>query len=76
MKVSPPSHCGCKVVDETIQFCALHAHAESVLEACEYLRRFMTTLKAARPEDQNVIRELILPYLDNAISAATGQLQD
>jgi hypothetical protein len=71
MEPSPLSRCHCTIVDETILFCALHNHAETLLEACQYVRKFMATLKAARSEDQNFIQELVLPYLENAISAAS-----
>jgi len=64
--------CPCTVVDENIQFCALHAHAESLLEACRYVRKFMATLTPARSGDEDFIRELNLPYLDNAIGAASA----
>jgi hypothetical protein len=68
------SRCSCRIEDEVILFCPLHAQAESLLEICEYLHKFLTTAKLARHEDQNLVRELILPYLGNAISAATKKI--
>ena len=69
MEATNLAHCPCTIVDETIHFCALHARAASLLEACRYVRKYMTTLKAARADDQDFIRELIIPYLDNVIGA-------
>jgi hypothetical protein len=70
MEATPPVLCGCKVVDEKLQFCALHENAQQLLAACEYVRKFLTTLTVARQEDTNLVRELVLPYLDNVIAAA------
>ncbi|MGE5305104.1 MAG: hypothetical protein ACM3TN_17470 [Alphaproteobacteria bacterium] len=62
--------CGCKVADEKVQLCALHDNAERLLAACEYARKFLSTLAVSRQEDSHLIRELVLPYLDNVIAAA------
>jgi hypothetical protein len=70
MEAIPPVLCSCKVVDEKLQFCALHENAQQLLAACEYVRKFLTTLTATRQEDTNLVRELVLPYLDNVIAAA------
>ncbi len=70
MEAIPPVICTCKAVDEKVQFCALHDNAERLLAACEYVRRFLSTLVVSRQEDTQLIRELILPYLDNVIAAA------
>ena len=70
MEAIPPVHCRCKVVDEKVQFCALHENAQQLLAACEYVRKFLTTLPVTRKEDTNLVRELVLPYLDNVIAAA------
>lgn len=70
MESIPPVLCSCKVVDEKLQFCALHDNAQQLLAACEYVRKFLTTLAVARHEDTNLVRELVLPYLDNVIAAA------
>jgi hypothetical protein len=48
----------------------LHDNAERLLAACEYVRKFLSTLAVSRQEDAQLIRELVLPYLDNVISAA------
>lgn len=71
MEPITPSHCSCRIQDEAIVFCPLHAHAESLLETCDYLRKFLATLRLARHEDQELMREVILPYLRNTVSAAT-----
>jgi hypothetical protein len=41
-----------------------------LLATCDYLRKFLGNLKAAEQTDQNMIREVILPYLDRQIAAA------
>jgi hypothetical protein len=41
-----------------------------LLATCDHLRKFLTTLKAAEQKDENMIREIILPYLDRQIAAA------
>jgi hypothetical protein len=48
----------------------LHENAQRLLVACEYVRKFLTNLTVARQEDANLVRELVLPYLDNVIAAA------
>jgi hypothetical protein len=63
-------NCGCKVADDKVQLCALHDNAERLLAACEYARKFLSTLAVSRQEDSHLIRELVLPYLDNVIAAA------
>jgi hypothetical protein len=70
MEAIPPVICSCKVVDQKVQFCALHENAERLLAACEYVRKFLSALTVSRHEDSNLIRELVLPYLDNVIAAA------
>jgi hypothetical protein len=65
-----PVICGCKAVDEKVQFCPLHDNAKRLLAACEYARKFLSTLTVSRKEDAQLIRELVLPYLDNVIAAA------
>jgi hypothetical protein len=70
METVPPVVCGCKAVDEKVQFCALHDNAERLLAACEYVRKFLSTLAGSRQDDGQLIRELVLPYLDNVIAAA------
>jgi hypothetical protein len=70
MEAIPPVLCTCRVVDGKVQFCALHGNAQQLLAACEYTRKFLTTLTAARKDDTDLLRELVLPYLDNVIAAA------
>ena len=62
-------NCGCKVADDKVRLCALHDNAERLLAACEYVRKFLSTLAVSRQEDSHLIRELVLPYLDNVIAA-------
>jgi hypothetical protein len=62
--------CHCKVVKNSIVFCALHENAGRLLATCDHLRKFLSTLKAAEQKDDNMIREVILPYLNRQIAAA------
>jgi hypothetical protein len=62
--------CRCKIVKNRIDFCVLHESAERLLATCDHLRKFLKTLKAAEQKDENMIREVILPYLDRQIAAA------
>lgn len=70
METTPAVVCSCTAVDGKLQFCALHDNAERLLAACEYVRKFLSTLTVSRQEDGQLIRELVLPYLDNVIAAA------
>jgi hypothetical protein len=65
-----PTICTCKIVKGRIVFCALHESAGRLLATCDHLRKFLGTLKAAEQKDQNMITEVILPYLDRQIAAA------
>jgi hypothetical protein len=60
----------CKIVGNRIVLCALHESAGRLLATCDHLRKFLRNLKAAEPTDQNMIREVILPYLVRQIAAA------
>ena len=62
--------CACKIVKNRIVFCALHESAERLLATCDHLRKLLKNLKAAEQKDDNMIREIILPYLDRQIAAA------
>jgi hypothetical protein len=62
--------CGCKIVKNRIVFCALHESAGRLLATCDHLRKFLKNLKAAEQKDENMIREVILPYLDRQIASA------
>ena len=62
--------CRCKIVKDRIVFCALHESAERLRATCDHLRKFLKTLKAAEQKDENMIREVILPYLDRQIASA------
>lgn len=67
----PPSIvCRCAIVDNEIHFCALHESAKRLLTTCQLVRKFLGNLKVIKPEDQGLISELVLPYVDNEISAA------
>ena len=62
--------CHCKIVKNRIVFCALHESAHRLLATCEHLRKFLANLKAAEQKDENMIRQVILPYLDRQIAGA------
>jgi hypothetical protein len=62
--------CRCKIIKNRIVFCALHESAERLLATCDHLRKFLKNLKVAEQKDENMIREIILPYLDRQIAAA------
>jgi hypothetical protein len=67
----PPSIvCRCEVVDNQIHFCALHDSAKRLLTTCQVVRKLLGNLKGIKQEDQTLISELVLPYVDNEISAA------
>ena len=70
MEAIPPDLCTCRVVDGKVQFCALHENAQQLLAACEYARKFLAKITVTRKEDTDLLRELLLPYLDNVIAAA------
>jgi hypothetical protein len=53
-----------------IAFCPLHQEAETLLEVCSYLWNFLQTVKVARPGDEELIQEVILPYVREAIDPA------
>ena len=57
---------GCRIA-----FCQLHAQAESLLSACEYLRKVISTVKLATLGEENLIREIVLPYADDVIKRAS-----
>jgi hypothetical protein len=41
-----------------------------LLATCDHLRKFLKNLKVAEQKDENMIREVILPYLDRQIASA------
>ena len=67
MDATPSIKCECRVVGDKIIFCRLHEAAESLLAACDYLRKIISTVQLARPEQENLIREIVLPHADNVI---------
>ena len=70
MDAMPRIICRCAVVGQRIVFCPLHEEAESLLAACQYLRSFIADIKVERPGDANLIREVVLPYVDGVIGRA------
>jgi hypothetical protein len=70
---TPSIKCECRVVGDKIEFCPLHEEAESLLEACRYLRKLISTVELARPEQENLIRQIVLPYAENVIKRATSR---
>jgi hypothetical protein len=68
MEVTAPPSCACKILGDKIVFCSLHESAERLLAACEYARKFLANLKVD-PEDEKMVREVILPILDAEIGA-------
>ena len=51
--------CRCQVVKNKIAFCQLHAQAESLLSACEYLRKVISTVTLATLGEENLIQEIV-----------------
>lgn len=63
-------YCRCTIVGGKIVFCNVHAHAEMLLETCRYARDFLKTLIPAEEKDNNMLREIVMPYLERQIAAA------
>ena len=63
--------CKCVVARGKITFCARHAQAETLFQVCCYLRNFLGNLQVSRPGDEKLIREIILPYITEAIDRAS-----
>jgi hypothetical protein len=59
MDVALSIQCRCRILQGQIVFCQLHREAERLLGAVDYLRKYLATLKVARVEDQNTIREVV-----------------
>ena len=57
----PSIKCYCKIAQDKIVFCPLHREAVTMLSICDYLRKFLASIKVANPNDENLIREVILP---------------
>jgi len=68
--------CRCQVVENKIAFCQLHAQAESLFSACEYLRKVISTVKLATLDEENLIREIVLPYADDVIKRASRPIKE
>jgi len=65
-----PIQCGCKVIGGKIVFCALHERAENLLAVVEHLRDFLSNVKIADESDAIRVREVILPYVVDALRRA------
>src|SRR5919109_1729435 len=72
MKVPAPIICRCAVVDNKIQFCALHENAQTLLDTCEYVRKFLADRKFSNQE-RGVMQRAILAHLNNVIAAVRKQ---
>ena len=48
----------------------ISSDAERLLATCGHLRNFLRSLKVVEQKDKNMIRQVILPYLDRQIAAA------
>ena len=60
--------CHCTIKNNRIVFCKLHEAANGLY--AEYLRRMLPIFTPAEEKDRNMIRQVILPYLDNQLKAA------
>lgn len=69
MEATGPLFCRCLVVRGRIQFCPLHEHAGTLLAACQYLRGVLSKLRVEQ-SDASLIREVVLPHVDDAIRRA------
>jgi len=67
---SRPAFCGCKVINGKIVFCALHERAENLLAVVEHLQAFLSNVKIADESDAIRLREVILPYVVDALRRA------
>ena len=65
--------CQCKVKRLTgkIEFCSLHKRAENLLLVAEHVRDFLKKAKMADEADENRLRRVILPYVEDAITKAS-----
>lgn len=70
METPPPIVCRCEIIDDKIQFCTLHDSAGRLLVTCQLVRKILGNLKVIKQEDHSLIHELLLPYVDNEITAA------
>jgi len=74
VEATPSTICRCKIVKNRIVFCPLH-ESHRLLATCDHLRKFLANLKAVEQKDENMIRQVILPYLDRQIAAAEKKWQ-
>ena len=68
--MSPAPQCRCKIENGNIVFCRLHAAADGLYAAVEYVREMLPTFTPAEEKDRNMIQQVILPYLDNQLKTA------
>jgi hypothetical protein len=70
MDAAPPFVCECRIERGRIAFCPTHREAARLVSACDYIRKLLPTLKLAESGQANMIRDVVLPYLDAVIPAA------
>ena len=71
VEATPAIICRCNIVQNKIVFCTLHKQAETLLAVCDYLQKFIRGIKLGETKNEIFVREIVLPYLSNAIDAAT-----
>jgi hypothetical protein len=67
MKVAAPITCRCTIVVNKIQFCALHENAQTLLDTCEYVRKFLASRTLSKT-NRDVTQRAILAHLHNVIT--------
>jgi hypothetical protein len=67
MKIPAPLTCRCAIVNNKIQFCALHENAQTLLDTCEYMKKFLAGRALSKPNRQ-VTQRAILAHLHNVIT--------
>jgi hypothetical protein len=63
--------CHCRIENNHILFCKVHEGAHCLYSAVDYVRRMLPTFKPAEEKDRKMIAQIILPYLDTQLKAAT-----
>ena len=71
VEATPAMICYCKIVGDKIVFCALHKKAKTLLAVCDYMHKFFLDVKMGETKEEIFVREVVLPYIKNAIDAAT-----
>ena len=62
--------CRCTVAGNRIVFCLCTSRTDSLLRACEYLRQMLMTIKPANAGEEVFIKQVVLPYANDAIARA------